>query len=303
MTHKLSAWILPTLALVCIALTAAAEAPTLTFTFTNVTVPGATEVDSYAINNGGEIAGDYVDSAGVQHGLLLSKKTVVSPTYKGCSTTPGTTGMQFYGINSADTAVGYCESTTTGQDESFTFSHGKFAKVTIKGATQVEATGINDSGTISGTYVDSAGAQHGFILQGTTLTTINAPGVSSTYGWGINNDNIVAVYGTNSAGQYVAFTTKNGKTFTQFAAPQQGSLGTVIHTAANNGAIAGTYYDSADDVHGWLFDKGTYYTLNNPNGCKCDTRADGINNSLTIVGRYSTTLGGASIGYQATTTQ
>jgi hypothetical protein len=301
MTHKQSAWILTALVLAFLALTAAAEAPTLTFTFTNVTVPGASEVDSYAINNGGEIAGDWVDSAGVQHGLLLAKKTVISPTFKGCETTAGSTSMQFYGINSADTAVGWCLNTSN-QDVSFTFSHGKFSKVTIKGALAVEASGINDSGDISGTYVDSASNQHGFLLKGTTLTTLDAPGVAATYGWSVNNNGVVTVYGQNSASTYVAFTTKNGKTFTQYTAPQQGSLGTVIHAIANNGSIDGTYYDSSSDVHGWLWNKGTYYTINDPNGTD-DTRSDGLNDSLTIVGRYSTTLGGASIGYEATTKQ
>jgi hypothetical protein len=55
------------------------------------------------------------------------------------------------------------------------------------------------------------------------------------------------------------------------------------------------------DVHGWLFHGGKYYVLNDPTGCKCDTRDDGINDKLEMVGRYSTTLGGASIGFKVIT--
>ena len=73
------------------------------------------------------------------------------------------------------------------------------------------------------------------------------------------------------------------------------------HATNNKGSVTGTYYDSAGDVHGWLLDGGKYYAFNDPTGCKCDTRSDGINDSNVVVGRYSTTLGGASIGFKATT--
>lgn len=299
MKHTQTAKILGGLALAFLALIAVAEAPTLTFTFSDVTAPGATETDSYGINNGEEIAGDYVDSAGVQHGMILTKKKLFSPNNTTCTTTPGSTSIAFYAVNSADVAVGWCLN-NNGKEVGFTFNQGKFTNVAIKGALAIEATGINDTGSLAGTYVDSAGNQHGFLLQGTTLTSLDAPGVASTFGWSVNNSNVVTVYGTNSAGTYVAFITKDGgKTYKQFTAPQQGSLGTIIHTINNKGSIDGTYYDSASNVHGWLWTKGAYYSLDDPNGCKCDTRADGLNDTLTVVGRYSTSLGGASIGYKA----
>ncbi|HEX8813992.1 MAG TPA: hypothetical protein VF753_00675 [Terriglobales bacterium] len=302
MTHRQNSWILGGLALAFIALTAAAEAPTLKFTFSDVNAPGATETDTYGINNAGVIAGDWVDSAGVQHGMVLTAKKLLSPTNKTCTTTPGSTSIAFYAINSADVAVGWCLN-NNGKEVGFTFGGGKFTNVAIKGALEIESTGINNAGDIAGTYVDSAGNQHGFLLAGTKLTTIDAPGVQATFGWSVNNYGVVTVYGTNSAGTYVSFTTKDGKKFTQYSAPQAGSLGTVIHAIDSKGDIDGTYYDSASNVHGWLWNKTAYYSLDDPNGCKCDTRADGLNDTLTVVGRYSTSLGGASVGYKATTSQ
>lgn len=279
-----------------------AAAPPLKFTYKNVVATKtATETDSYGINDAGVIAGDYVDSAGVQHGMILNGTKLTTIDNKSCTTTPGSTSISFYGVNSAGTAAGWCLN-TKGVEVGFTWAKGKFHNISIKGATLVNANGINDSGAVSGTYVDSAGAQHGFLLSGGKLTALNAPGgVTATYGWGINNKGAVTVYGVGSSGGYVSYVTTNkGKTYKQYAAPKQGADGTVIHAIANNGDIDGTYYDSAGDVHGWLYHAGSYYTLNDPTGCKCDTRDDGLNSKLQVVGRYSTTLGGASIGFEAT---
>ena len=56
-----------------------ASAPPLTFTFSDVhSTKTATETDSYAVNNSGVIAGDYIDSAGVQHAFTLAGKKLTT---------------------------------------------------------------------------------------------------------------------------------------------------------------------------------------------------------------------------------
>ncbi|MGB6678154.1 MAG: hypothetical protein WBE44_15780 [Terriglobales bacterium] len=69
------------------------------------------------------------------------------------------------------------------------------------------------------------------------------------------------------------------------------------HATNNKGSVTGTYYDSAGDVHGWLLDGGKYYAFNDPTGCKCDTRSDGINDSNVVedvIRRPSAVLASAS---------
>ena len=281
-------------------LSVAAVAPALKFTFKNVAVPGATETDTYSINNAGAIAGDYIDSAGVQHGMILVGKKLTTADNSNCSS-----GIAFYGINSSGVAVGWCDG-TSGSDIGFTYAKGKFTPVTITGALDVEANGINDKGQIVGTYFDSAGAEHGFVLTGKKLTTLNPPGVGSdATAWSINNSGVVAVYGLNTAGTaYVSFTTANlGKTYTAFAytGKDAGSLGTVIHKINDNGDIDGTYFDTNSEGKGVLFHSKTYYPFHDPNDClaaPCSTRADGLNDTLGIVGRYSPSSG-ANVGYFA----
>jgi hypothetical protein len=273
-----------------------AAAPPLTFTFSDVHAnKTATETDSYAVNNFGTIAGDYLDSNGVQHGMLLGKKsTFATLDYQKCAST-----IAAYGINNSCAVAGWCIG-TSGTEIGFTWANGKFVDVNVPNALGTEPTGINDNGDVVGLYIDSAGAEHGFLKKsGGKFQTIDVPGETSAAAWAINNAGQITVYAVNSNGGFDAFL-YNGKTFKNINDPKAGPTGTVVHAVNNKGDIDGTYYDTAGDVHGWLLHGGQYFDVNDPNGAS-DTRADGLNDTLEIVGRYSTTLGGASIGYKAIT--
>jgi hypothetical protein len=283
----------------CVAI---AQAPQLTFTFSNVKAnKTATETDSYGINNAGTIAGDYIDTKSVQHGMILAGKKLTTVDNKTCLTTGGVTGaIAFYAINSAGAAVGWCTSTKTGLNQAFVYSRGKFTSVKFPKSNGTEATGINDKGWVVGLYLDSSNVQHGFVKKGAKYTKVDVKGDTSADVYGINNAGDMTVYALNSSGGYDSFI-YNGKNFKKVGYPKAGPGGSVAHAANNKGDVDGTYYDSKGDVHGWLLHSGKYYALNDPTGCKCDTRDDGINDTLEMVGRYSTSLGGASIGFKVVT--
>jgi hypothetical protein len=140
--------------------------------------------------------------------------------------------------------------------------------------------------------VDSTGATHGFVLTGKKYKTLDVPGAAGyTAAWSVNNSGVIGVYGINSAGSYVSFTTSNnGKTYKSFAYSGAGTVGTVIHAVSNKGDIDGTYFDSNGLGKGVLFHQGKFYPFQETNDCgvsPCSTRADGLNGSLQIVGRYS----------------
>jgi hypothetical protein len=277
-----SKYVVCLLGLTLLALTAAAAAPALKFTFKDVMVPGANETDTYAINDKGVITGDYIDSAGVQHGMIINGKKVTTIDNSSC-----TSVLSFYGINSFQTLAGWCNSPSI----AFTYSKGKFTTISPPGTISTQANGINDKGDVVGCYTDSSNAQHGFVLKGTTYTTLNPPGVSTALvaAWSINNAGVIGIYGLNSAETgYISFTTKNdGKTYKSFAYSKAGSEGTAIHAVANNGDIDGTYFDSAVTAHGVLFHKNKYYPFSDPNAGTVGTRADGLNIKMQIVGRYT----------------
>ena len=116
-----------------------AAAPTLTFLFRDViATPTAQETDTYGINNTRAIAGDYVDSAGVQHGMILGGANAFTPADRAdCVSTPSSTSISFYGINSAGVAAGWCTN-TSGVEIGFTYAKGTFTDIRIPGATLIE---------------------------------------------------------------------------------------------------------------------------------------------------------------------
>ena len=280
-----------------------AAAPPLTFTFKDVHANNtAKETDSYAINNSGWIAGDYVDSAGVQHPMIKAGTKLITANHAGCSSTPGT-NPAFYGLNSLGVAAGYCTSTTTGNTVAFTYnmSTKKFTNINIRGGTNIQASGINDKGAVVGTYVDSAGKAHGFLKVGTKITNIDPPGAASGTTVGpadgfINNAGVITIFASDSTGKLISFTTAdNGKTFKPFHGKGEGPSGTAIHNLNNKGDIVATVFDSAGNRHGILLHLGKQYVFDDPSGVG-STRADGLNDKLGIVGRYGAT---SSVGFFA----
>jgi probable HAF family extracellular repeat protein len=276
----------------------------LTFVFKDIkATQTAQETDTYGINDKLAIVGDYVDAAGIQHGMILGGANVfLSADRPDCQNSPSSTSIAFYAINSSGVAAGWCTN-TSGVEIGFTYSRGHFTDINIPGATLVNANGINDAGAVVGTYVDSGGVQHGYLLQGGTLTTLNPPGVTSTAtAWGINNAGVITVYGVNASGGFMSYTTAdNGQTYTPFHAPGEGPTGTAIHQINNNGDIVATYFDASGNRHGVLYHGGQFFSFDDPGGVG-STRANGVNDTLVIVGRYGSGLFGG-VGYAAFTQQ
>jgi hypothetical protein len=284
------------LLLVLTLVAAVAAAPTLTFTYTDVHAnKTALETDTYAVNDAGVIAGDYVDSKSVQHGMILAGTKLTTVNNKECEAISGTGGISFYGLNSKGEAAGWCTSAKTGLDIAFVYSAGKFTPVSFPKSNGTQATGINDKGEVVGLYLDSTNATHGFSKIGTKYTSISVKGETNTVAWGVNNAGQITVYATNSAGGFDAFLV-TGKVFKKINNPGAGTTGTIVHTPApNTKDIDGTYYDTAGTEKGWLLHAGKYYDVVDPGGV---SRADGLNDKFELVGRYgSGTFGGT--GFKA----
>src|SRR5579864_515323 len=76
-------------------------AAALSFAFKDViALVTAQETDTYGLNDANAIAGDYVDSAGVQHGMILGGTNVFSRADRpDCASTPSSTSISFYAVN------------------------------------------------------------------------------------------------------------------------------------------------------------------------------------------------------------
>lgn len=259
--------------------------------FKDVNAPGASETDPNAINNQLFIAGDYVDSSGVQHGMILKGKKLNSVDRKNCTTTPGATAIAFYGINSKGTVVGWCLDTITGADDAFVYVRGKFVNISPPGATSTQAHGINDKGQIVGTYIDSANIQHGFLLSGGQYRTLDVTGGDTkSDAWAINNKSLITLFAVNSSGNVDSFLF-NGQTYKEIDVP--GAIQSTVAAINSFGDRIYTIVDSSNNIHGAFFlnfKGGSYTVFDDPNGVNT-TSGFGLNdgvhgNKVRIVGRY-----------------
>jgi len=262
----------------------AAQTPAVTIKCSDVNVSGATETDSYAVNNNGVIAGDYIDSSSVQHGLILAHTTVKK--FDGPS---GSSLIAAYGINKFNAVVGWYID-ANGVTQGFEYANGKMHSVFVPNSTGTEPNGINDNGWIVGQYFDSTGVTHGFYWDTKKYHAVNVSGAPQTFVWAINNANLMTVNSETSTGASMDGYTYDGKTFTKVDVP--GATSTVAHGINNKGDLDYTIFDSSGNRHGVIYQAATkvFTQFDDANGVN-STRADGINDTDAMVGRYSPTSG------------
>jgi uncharacterized membrane protein len=279
------------LGLALIATAFAADAPPLNLRFTTINVPGALQTLSLGINNSGVIVGQYVDKSGVAHGYILNGKRV--------TTVDDPNGEDTFcnkvSSNVAIAVVGSYTNLNTNEDAAFLYKHGKFTDIPgPTGAIASAAYGINDRGEIVGYYLDSARVPHGFLLKGSTYTTLDVPGALRTFATGINNKGYIVLAWEGSTG--FESSVYNGKTYKTIDVPgAAGSLAQAINTA---GDVTYDWFDSSNVYHGALRHRSKYYKFDHPRSVQ--TVAVGINDRHVIVGWYQTSSNGPPQGYKAT---
>jgi len=272
----------------------AAEAPKLTFKFSNVKVPGAKQTFANGINNAGVIVGTYQDSANAYHGFILDgKKLTTVNVPNGTSTTvDGVTpdgAIQIVGayVNSAGRSMG------------FLCKNGRFTDIPgPKGSTGSSAVGINDLGEIVGSYVGSNGVTFGYLLANHHYTTLNIFMAQITVASGINDkgklvfSSVDGLSGTMTAYVYDIKT----KNYTEVNVP--GASGSAATDIDNAGDVTYQWLDSNSVSHCALFRQGKYYKFDDPSSAY--DWAKGINDRNVIVGASEAVSGGPFAGFKAT---
>jgi hypothetical protein len=283
------------LVLTCAIAATAAEAPKLTFKFTKASVPGATLTEPGGINNAGVSVGLYVDSSGLEHGYILNGKKLTK--LDDPNATSGTTAGSNVNPNGAISVVGSYSSSQTGASVGFVYKGGKYTDITgPAGAIGVTGSAINDTGAIVGSYADSNGVTHGYLLKGKKYTTLDPPGTTYTVATGINKSGKIVLFWLDSNGAYES-SLYNGKTYKTInitGAPN--SLALDLNAA---GDVCYQWIDSGGVNHGALLHAGKYYKFDYPKST--GTYGGGINDKSNIVGGYQTSAGGTNwFGYKAT---
>jgi probable HAF family extracellular repeat protein len=154
-----------------------------------------------------------------------------------------------------------------------TVSVSKFNNVNAPGAIETDAYAVNSFKVIAGDYVDQNNVQHGMLLNGKTLTSVDRSGCQSTPGpgsiafFGINNAKGPAVtvvgwcFDTNQKTD-VAFLYSNGA-FTAIQPPS--SISTIAQGLNDKGEVVGAFLDTRNVQHAFLFTGTQYITLDVPN--------------------------------------
>lgn len=202
-------------------------------THASVDFPGAKPGGTYVqgINDAGTIVGNALD-----HGFTLS-----GGIYQYYYNHPEYWKVMPYGINNAGSIVG--QYYLYGSWPGFSLIGGNWTSVEFPGSARwglyygVVAQCINDAGMIVGWYRDADLAVHGFTLNGTTYTSVDYLGATSTYLTGINNAGTIIGWAGGKGGFVL-----NGATYASVRCPG-GNL--TVPTGINNaGMIVGTCNDS-----------------------------------------------------------
>ncbi len=276
------------------------------FTFTNfdgpTPNPGGTFING--ISNTGQIVGFTQNGSAVDN--FTADPTVT--TNANPVNIAGSNTAMANGINSSGTIVGF-----DGITHAFSLSGNSQVSFIPNGGTSAQAFGINDNGMIAGQYTTAAGATPGFVLNGTTVTTINAPTSTSA------SSEVVNVQGVNDHGLAVGFYLgtdgqDHGFMFNLANALHNVGVGVAIADPTipnvpgepgatfvfsqilginDQGIAVGYYGDSTGSQHGFLYNTNTcvYTFLSDPNagfnnGVEV-TQITGINNSGEITGFYT----------------
>jgi probable HAF family extracellular repeat protein len=247
--------------------------------YTTLTAPNAFGTWAYGINDKGDIVGSYETTAGgTLNGYILTNgayKTIANGSFLSTTVT---------GINNAGSIVGFYALPFLGNQGGFKVVDGTTTNLVVPGGTQATwASGINSLGQISGTYQDSNGIKHGFLLNGSTYYRIDDPSTEvggGTSGGGINkNGDIVGFYDSKDGGRGFLL---SGGTYTTISFSD--SVSTYARGINQLGQIVGDYVDAAGNDHGFLYSDGQYTTVAPPGATW--TEAYGINAQGEIVGTY-----------------
>ena len=246
------------------------------------------------INDNGQIVGNYTtgsyDTLSLYHGFLYS---IANGTFTEIDEpNAGTENAASYqkegtipvAINASGVVTGYYVD-SSGKRHGFIYSAGSYASIDAPGATTNTGKGggftgtlpfgIDSAGDVVGSYTDSSGVRHGFILPAgsTTPTSFDAPGANTTsqsvnfggtfptsidptgtYVTGIYTDSSGLGHGfvyylpLTSSGSFTTFTAPNQTTSTSGLPIQGGVFGVNA-----SGTVAGFYVDSNEVLHGFEY--------------------------------------------------
>ncbi len=225
--------------------------------FRTVVPPGVDRAVSSQVNGinaGGQLVGNWQDADGHNHPYFLGK---------GASTNLGapdahSVDAHAQSLNAQGQVVGFYEDTLANTHHGFIWKDGAFtAKLDAPGSVGPHGTsaeGINGSGDVVGTFVDSSGARHGFLLSKGVYTTLDVPpsfSATFTAAQQISDAGQIAGFYLDKSSALHGFLLQQGS-YTSIDVNLSGANGTQIYSIDAQGQIVGAYLDSSGGSHGFV---------------------------------------------------
>ena len=148
------------------------------------------------INDHNIAVGFYNDAAGTAHGFTYNLRYGTFRPVRIPTTADAVTAT---GINdNGDISGFYVHGTTT---RGFLIHHGQFHTLSFGAETNTQALGVNNDGTVVGSYLGASGTTHGFGWSHRHLTRLDAPhSTGTTLVNGLNNQGQIVGFYTDAAG-------------------------------------------------------------------------------------------------------
>jgi hypothetical protein len=224
------------------------------FTFTNITVPNATNTYVFGFAPGGRLVGSFYDTNNNLHGYIMRRNgTFRQLDVKGASGTQIT----------AASAKGYLVQALEPQNatQSFLLSPaGTYTPIAVPNAHATAAWAMNDAGVVVGSYVPNGSTiTAAFIDQGGKYTTYAQPNTSLTAYYGINSKGVIAGSFQPNAGSFqsTGFTLAGGK-MSLLQVP--GVSATIVQGINDAGEVVGYVRDINNVSNAGFVHKGDKFT-------------------------------------------
>lgn len=257
----------------------AADAQTPAYSFTKIHFPGAYYTEPFGINNSGHVAGTFKDAAGVSHAFVFDGTNYTELRF------PNAIFNYALGIaNSGEILGSHSYLLGIGPYHAFLIDGGNYVEFDYPGM-ETDARAMNASGQIVGIYNSGYGTKDfGFLKTGDTYTSIDVPGATFTYAFGLNDAGIVTGTYRDSLLRLRGFSYVNGL-YKSINFPN--AIDTYLGGVNNQNTAVG-WSTQGGITSGYIYSGGmSFRPLSVPFAGASNTKPRAINDLGEIIGTYT----------------
>ena len=265
-------------AMIIVALCATVHAAEAQYTYTKIMFPGSTWTEASGINDAGQIVGTYTDVSGIAHGFIYQLGVYQTVDY------PGMAHNYAFGINNQGQIVGsFSPVMPRGPYHASLRDGTTWSQYDFPG-NETDGRAINALGHIAGIYNAGYGTpDHGFLKVGENYTSIDYPGATLTYVFGLNDAGYLSGTYRDGFGLLKGFLYFNG-TYTAVTYPNASE--TYIGGINDANALVGWKVE-AGKVGGFTLTAGKFRPVAVSFANAANTKPRAINDQGTIIGTYT----------------